>query len=148
MTSPPPPATATPAPPPSAAPLPTALRLAATTPAGAEGMNELNWHWWPAAHAIRSEDVGSLAGCKRMGTCMWGCPEGAKSSTDTTMWPQALAHGAKLITGARVREITTNGKGLATGAIYVDRDGTQQRQQAQVVIGAAKGLCTPHLLIK
>ena len=81
----------------------------------AEGMNELNWHWWPAAHAIRSEDVGSLAGCKRTGTCMWGCPAGAKSSTDTTMWPQALAHGAKLVTGARVREITTNGNGLATG---------------------------------
>ena len=45
-----------------------------------------------------------------------GLPQGAKSSTDTTMWPQALAHGAKLVTGARVREITTNGNGLATGA--------------------------------
>ena len=89
----------------------------------AEGMNELNWHWWPAAHAIRSQEVDNLAGCERTGTCMWGCPKGAKSSTDTTMWPQALAHGAKLVTGARVREITTNGNGLATGAIYVDRDG-------------------------
>ena len=39
-------------------------------------------------------------------------------------------HGAKLITGARVREITTNGNGLATGAIYIDRDGNEQRQEA------------------
>ena len=58
---------------------------------------------------------------------MFGCPEGAKGSTDLTIWPKALAAGAKLVTGARVREITTNGNGLATGALWVDRDGNEQR---------------------
>lgn len=113
----------------------------------AEGMNELDWHWWPAAHAIRSEQVGSLAACERTGACMWGCPKGAKSSTDTTMWPKALEHGAKLVTGARVREITTNGSGLATGAIYVDREGNEQRQEADVVIVAGNGVGTARLLL-
>ena len=40
------------------------------------GMNELNWHWWPAAHAIRSEDVGSLAGLQAHGHLHVGLPCG------------------------------------------------------------------------
>ena len=72
-----------PGPPPLLPPLP----IGAIGRRAAEGMNELNWHWWPAAHAIRSEEVDNLAACERTGTCMWGCPKGAKSSTDTTMWP-------------------------------------------------------------
>jgi choline dehydrogenase-like flavoprotein len=113
----------------------------------AEGMNRLGWHWWPAAHAIRSRDVGNLAGCERTGTCMWGCPKGAKSSTDTTMWPSALQHGAKAITGARVREITVDGQGLATGATYVDRKGVEHHQAADVVIVAGNGVGTARLLL-
>ena len=91
--------------------------------------------------------MDNLAACERTGACMWGCPKGAKSSTDTTMWPQALANGAKLVTGARVRKITTNGNGLATGAIYVDRDGQEQRQEADVVIVAGNGVGTARLLL-
>jgi len=131
-----------PGPPPALPPIPIGLlgRKAA------QGMNELGWHWWPAAHAIRSEPVGNLAGCERTGTCMWGCPKGAKSSTDTTMWPQALEHGARLLTGARVREITDSA-GLATGAIYIDRDGAEHQQKADVVIVAGNGVGTARLLL-
>jgi choline dehydrogenase-like flavoprotein len=113
----------------------------------AQGMNELGWHWWPAAHAIRSEAVGTLAGCERTGTCMWGCPKGAKSSTDTTMWPEAMKHGAKVVTGARVREILVNGNGLARGAVYIDRKGQEQVQEADVVIVAGNGVGTARLLL-
>jgi choline dehydrogenase-like flavoprotein len=133
--------------PPGPAPLLPPIPIGAIGRRAAEGMNRLSWHWWPAAHAIRSEPVGSLAGCERTGACMWGCPVGAKSSTDTTMWPIAIQHGAKLITGARVREITTNENGLATGAIYIDRDGNEQRQEASVVIVAGNGVGTARLLL-
>jgi choline dehydrogenase-like flavoprotein len=132
-----------PGPPPALPPLP----IGAIGRRAAEGMNELGWHWWPAAHAIRSEAVGSLAGCERTGTCMWGCPKGAKSSTDTTLWPDALNHGAKLVTGARVREIRVNGQGLATGAVYVDRAGEEHVQDADVVIVAGNGVGTARLLL-
>ena len=131
-----------PSPPPAQPPLP----IGALGRKAAQGMNELGWHWWPAAHAIRSQAVGSLAACERTGTCMWGCPKGAKSSTDTTMWPQALEHGAKLVTGARVREITESG-GLATGAVYIDRDGVEHHQEADVVIVAGNGVGTARLLL-
>jgi choline dehydrogenase-like flavoprotein len=113
----------------------------------AEGMNKLGWHWWPAAHAIPSVATPTQAPCARRGTCMFGCPEGAKGSTDLTLWPKAIAAGAKLVTHARVREITTNGNGLATGALWVDRDGNEQRQKADVVVLAANGVGTPRLLL-
>jgi choline dehydrogenase-like flavoprotein len=130
-------------PPPALPPLP----ITAFGRKAAEGMNALGWHWWPAAHAIRSQEVGTLAGCERTGTCMWGCPKGAKSSTDTTMFPIAQQHGARVITGARVREIRVNDQGLATGAIYVDRQGNEHLQEADVVILACNGVGTARLLL-
>jgi choline dehydrogenase-like flavoprotein len=113
----------------------------------AEGMNELGWHWWPAAHAIPSQATATQQPCARRGVCMFGCPEGAKGSTDLTIWPRAIAAGAKLVTGARVREITTNGNGLATGAVWIDRDGVEHRQDADIVVLGANGIGTPRLLL-
>ena len=113
----------------------------------AEGMNQLGWHWWPAPNSIASRDYGNLRQCAYYGTCLTGCPQGAKASTDLTHWPQAIEHGARLVTGARVSRITTNGKGLATGATYVDRQGREHHQPAEVVVVAANGVGTPRLLL-
>jgi choline dehydrogenase-like flavoprotein len=113
----------------------------------AEGMNRLGWHWWPAAHAIPSQATDTQQPCARRGTCMFGCPEGAKGSTDLTLWPKALEHGAKLVTGARVRELTTNGNGLVTGANWVDREGAEHFQPASVIVLAANGVGSPRLLL-
>ena len=113
----------------------------------AEGMNKLGWHWWPAPNATPSRPYGRLAQCQRFGTCETGCPAGAKASTDITHWPDALAHGARLVTGARVREITLNSKGLATGAVYVDREGEERFQGASVILLAANAVGTARLLL-
>ena len=83
----------------------------------------------------------------RRGTCLTGCPERAKASTDHTHWPSALANGAVLVTGARVREILINDEGLATGAVYIDRMGRERRQLAKTVIVCANGIGTPRLLL-
>jgi choline dehydrogenase-like flavoprotein len=66
---------------------------------------------------------------------------------DITHWPAALQSGAKLVTGARVREITVDPRGRASGAVYVDRDGVERRQKASVVVVAANGVGTPRLLL-
>lgn len=113
----------------------------------AEGMNKLGWHWWPAPNAIPTRDYGNLKACVRYGTCMSGCPNGSKASADLTFWATARKHGARVATGARVREITVNERGLATGAVYVDRKGVEHRQQADVVVLAANGVGTPRLLL-
>ncbi|CUR58791.1 2-methyl 1,2 propanediol dehydrogenase [metagenome] len=112
----------------------------------AEGMDKLGWHWWPGANAIPSREYRHRPACLRYGTCLTGCPAGAKASTDITHWPAALAAGAHLVTGARVREITVDDQGLASGAVYIDRNGVERRQRAAVVIVAGNGIGTPRLL--
>lgn len=112
----------------------------------AEGMDKLGWHWWPGPQAIPSREYQHRPACVRYGTCFSGCPQGAKGSTDLTHWPLALAAGAHLVTGARVSRITTDSKGLATGAVYTDREGVEHRQKASVVILAANAIGTARLL--
>jgi len=50
----------------------------------ARGFNKLGWHWWPSDSAIASQDYEGRAGCINAGTCLLGCPHGAKGSTDVT----------------------------------------------------------------
>ncbi|MCW1384879.1 GMC family oxidoreductase [Novosphingobium sp. KCTC 2891] len=113
----------------------------------AEGMNRLGWHWWPGSNGIPSRPHGHLAACVRLGVCSKGCPEGAKAVADKAYWIDATASGARLITGARVREITTDSAGLATGAIWIDRSGEEHHQRARVVILCANGIGTARLLL-
>lgn len=112
-----------------------------------EGFDKLGWHWWPGTNAIASVPHNGLNGCVRTGTCAYGCPEGAKSTTDLTLWPHSVKAGVKLITGARVREIEVDEQGRATGAVYIDRNGRERRQRAKLVILAANGVGTARLLL-
>ncbi len=113
----------------------------------ARAHHRLGWHWWPATNAIASAEYRNQHVCVRRGSCGQGCNEGAKGSTDVTHWPDALAAGAELITGARVRRITVGPDGLVTGAKWVDRDGGEHHQRADVVLVAANGIGTPRLLL-
>lgn len=124
-------------------PLP--LSRAGTLLAG--GMDRLGWHWWPSPNAIASRPYADRRPCVERGTCHTGCGEGAKASTDRTHWPSAQARGARLITGARVRRIVTDASGLVSGALYIDRSGTERLQPAMVVLLAASGIGTPRLLL-
>ena len=115
--------------------------------AAAAGMDRLGRHWWPGANAIASRRHGALQACQRRGTCMMGCPENAKATPSLTHWPDALAAGARLVTGARVAEIPVDERGRAVGAVYLDRDGVQHLQRAEVVILAANAVGTARLLL-
>jgi choline dehydrogenase-like flavoprotein len=53
----------------------------------------------------------------------------------------------RLVTGARVRRLEVNARGLVTGATYIDRNGREQFQSADVTILAANGIGTPRLLL-
>ena len=77
-----------------------------------------------------------------------GCNEGAKASTDLTHWPKAIALGARLVTGARVRRIETNADGPRDGRdLDSTADGREHFQPAQVVVLAANAIGTPRLLL-
>lgn len=113
----------------------------------AQGLNKLGWHWWPGTVAIPSARFLELAQCERWGTCEWGCPRGSKASADVAFWVHSLRSGARLITGARVREILLDDAGRVRGAAWIDRDGVEHEQAAQAVVVCANGIGTARLLL-
>jgi len=113
----------------------------------ARAHNQLEWHWWPAPNAIATRAYGPLRPCTQRAACMWGCVEGAKGSVDVTHWPQLTKAGVHLVTGARVRKLEVNARGLVTGAAYMDRQGVEHFQQAAVTVLGANGIGTPRLLL-
>jgi choline dehydrogenase-like flavoprotein len=113
----------------------------------ARAHTKLGWHWWPATNAILSAPVGHRHPCVQRGTCVLGCGEGAKASTDLTHWPAVLKDGGRLVTGARVVRIHHDARGLATGAEWMDDQGGLHFQAADVVLLAANGMGTPRILL-
>ncbi len=112
------------------------------------GLKKLGWHWWPTENALITAPFGEVRQvCNYCGPCDMGCPRGAMSSAHVTYWPAALAKGARLITRARVREITVDRRGRASGAVYYTPDGGIAQQRARVVIVACNGVGTPRLLL-
>ena len=113
----------------------------------ARGFDKLGWHWWPSDSAILTAPYDGRAACNNCGPCDIGCARGAKSSTDITYWPKALALGAQLKTHCRVREITVGRDGLADGVLYYDADGNAQEQKARTVVLACNGIGTARLML-
>lgn len=113
----------------------------------ARAHDRLKWHWWPAPNAVLSRPYQGRNACAHYGSCMQGCPEGAKASTDVTHWPNAIKAGARLITGARVSRILTDAQGLAIGAEYVDPEGNWHVVKADVVVLAANSVGTARILL-
>jgi choline dehydrogenase-like flavoprotein len=135
-----------PACPPRNPPMPP-LPLGKTGARYARAMNKLGWHWWPSDSAIATTEYDGRAPCINLGHCTPGCAQGAKASTDITYWPHAIRAGVELRPRCRVREITTNEHGMASGAIYYDAEGIERFQPAEVVILACNGIGTPRLLL-
>ena len=113
----------------------------------AQAMNALGWHWWPSDIAIATTEYDGRAKCINLGHCTPGCAQGAKASVDITYWPKALRAGVELRTRCRVREITTNEHGMASGVIYYDPNGEERFQPAEVVILAANAIGSARLLL-
>ena len=134
-------ATGDPAYPPGEAPRLKPVRLLEGERRIVAAFERLGWHWWPSDVGL---DSGACVGC---GPCELGCHVRARSSADINYWPAAIAAGARLVTGARVAEITSDGQGRATGAVWVDRRGVRRITRARIVIVAANGIGTPRLLL-
>ena len=88
----------------------------------AQALNKLGWHWWPSDIAVATTEYDGRAKCINLGQCTLGCAQGAKASVDITYWPHALRDRVELRTRCRVREITTNEQGMASGVVYYDAE--------------------------
>ncbi len=113
----------------------------------AKALNELKWHWWPSDGNILTQDRGSRRACNGCGPCEMGCATGARASVDITYWPEALALGAELRTGATVRRVLSDAAGKATGVEWVDITGQEHITHANIVVMAGNGIGAPRILL-
>jgi len=89
--------------------------------------------------------------CDGQGLCCFGCPTGAKRSTDVSYVPAALAKGAQLITGAKVDFVDivagrARGVTATLGDPRADGRKVKLRVKADIVVVAGGTMMTPLLL--
>ena len=98
--------------------------------------------------AINSAPRDDRGRCMQLGFCFQGCKSGAKWSTLYTELPHAEATGKlDLRPQSHVTRIEHDDGGRATGVVYRDRDGREQRQKARLVCVAGNSIETPRLLL-
>jgi choline dehydrogenase-like flavoprotein len=88
-------------------------------------------------------------GCDGQGTCIYGCPTGAKRSANVSWVPRALQAGACLYTGMRVQTLLRRGRRFAgVVARGQDRWGVTKtlKIRAAAVVVACGTLASPGLL--
>lgn len=93
-------------------------------------------------------------GCNGCGRCNFGCPEGAKLSVEQSFLPQAVLHGARIVSDALVSRVLMRGTRavgvegrLYNGAHGKPGDSFEIRAKKRVVL-AAGAVHTPLLLWK
>ena len=102
-----------------------------------DGAARLGWHHEPI--------VRNAPGCVGACQCAIGCPSNAKGGVHLTVLPDACAHGAHIVTGARVRRVLTD-DGRATGVTVRRADGSRFEISAPIVVVAAGTTETPGVL--
>lgn len=83
--------------------------------------------------------------CDGQGVCCFGCPTGAKRSTDVSYVPAALEKGAQLVTAAHVDGVDIVA-GKARGVTARLGSGGRLRVKAEAVVVAGGALMSPLLL--
>jgi choline dehydrogenase-like flavoprotein len=83
--------------------------------------------------------------CDGQGICCFGCPTGAKRSTDVSYVPEALKRGAQLLTAAKVETIDVVA-GRARGVRGTLANGRKFKVSAEATVIAGGALMTPMLL--
>ncbi|MFO0709696.1 MAG: GMC family oxidoreductase N-terminal domain-containing protein [Sandaracinus sp.] len=103
------------------------------------GLAKLRWKSEPIAR--------NAPGCDGQGRCMFGCPTGAKRSTNESYVPMALEKGAQLYTETRATKILTEA-GRATGLAAKTAGGATLTITARATVLAGGALMTPLLLLE
>jgi choline dehydrogenase-like flavoprotein len=95
----------------------------------------------------------NMSGCIGNARCNFGCPSGAKMSVDVSYLPDALRHGARVISDALVERVVIE-RGRATGVVGRLLGGPEGapshrfRIRARAVVAACGTLHTPVLLMR
>jgi len=90
----------------------------------------------------------NVSGCRGLGRCLQGCPEGHKQSMDLTYLPEAVKYGARIFSDIRVEKIRIRNnkvegvRGRTAGGAEVD---IMTRKGVVLAAGAVQ---SPELLIR
>ncbi|HZP58404.1 MAG TPA: GMC family oxidoreductase [Dehalococcoidia bacterium] len=130
--------------------------LAVTLPSDMfeKACRDLGYHPFPQPAGITSQayqdPLGNYrSGCLYCGYCTrYGCEVDAKSSPVTTHLPAAMKTGRyEIRTYVKVKQVNTDRDGLASGVTYVDANGEEHEQPADIVVLSAYTLSNVKLLL-
>jgi choline dehydrogenase-like flavoprotein len=109
----------------------------------------MGWHSLPTARGIISRPYRGRAQCSYCSLCgSYGCETGAKSGTNASLIPAALATGnVDLRPGCMARTVEVDKQGRAKSVIYLDEDGVVQEQPAKVVVVSCTAVESARLLL-
>ncbi|ADO69865.1 GMC family oxidoreductase [Stigmatella aurantiaca] len=110
---------------------------------------EMHWHSLPTARGIISQPYRGRAGCAYCALCgSYGCEVGAKSGTDASLIPAALATGnVELRPGCMARSVEVDKAGRARSVVYQDPDGVEQEQPAKLIVVSCTAVESARLLL-
>ena len=113
------------------------------------GAKKLGLHPFPAPVAILSQPYQGRPACAHCGFCeSFGCEMRAKSSTLVSVIPVAEQTGrCEIRPHSYVRQIVTDARGRATGALYFDGRRREVLQRAKAVVLCANGVESAKLLL-
>ncbi|MBK8692743.1 MAG: GMC family oxidoreductase [Deltaproteobacteria bacterium] len=120
--------------------VPSASVLGGSARVVARGASALGWSHGPLAR--------NAPGCDGQGLCCFGCPTGAKSSTNVSYLPAAMRAGAVLAHHCRVEEVLLAG-GRAVGVLgRAVGGGARIRVLAKTVVLSGGTIGTPLMLLR
>ena len=102
-----------------------------------------------AAQGIIAADMRRRAACIWATPCNRGCSIRANYQSTTVHLPPALMTGRlDIVTGAMVREVSVDARGVATGIMFIDKaTGAERRARARVVVLAASACESVRILL-
>ncbi|MDY7226524.1 GMC family oxidoreductase [Hyalangium rubrum] len=110
---------------------------------------EMKWHPLVTARGILSKPYKGRAACSYCALCgSYGCEVGAKSGTNASLIPQALATGnVELRPKCMARTIEVDKDGKAKSVVYLDPDGVEQEQPAKLIVVSCTAVESARLLL-
>jgi choline dehydrogenase-like flavoprotein len=103
----------------------------------------------PARLSILTQPLNGRPACHHCGQCNRGCKTNSNFSSSGVLIPPAKQTGKlTLVTSAMAYEVTTDGRGMATGVSYIDKKtGTVEHVRTRVVVLAASACESARLLL-
>jgi choline dehydrogenase-like flavoprotein len=109
----------------------------------------LGLHPLPTARGIVSRPYRGRSGCTYCALCgSYGCEADAKSSTQASLIPAALATGKlDLRPLSMARSIEVDAQGRAKSVVYLDAKGVAQEQPAKIIVVSCTAVESARLLL-